>query len=238
MVIVVTSDKLGTSGSDGSTRPADDALRDVTITVYRIDGDYGDEQDFNVYGEVGRMRRNRGGTLTEYLISLAMSSIVIGGAFWLYADSTSQANFVDRYNDAEMNSRQQVDLLLDHIRNAQTCKDAGHIAISAGTATSLSYYGSDSTSDVIMYSLSGTNLVRSANSASKTVLGGVSSLEFTYYVISSGSLVTTSNPNAPTTGELSSLAAIEVEAMANVDGIERKLAGIVRLRNSPYKTKL
>jgi Tfp pilus assembly protein PilW len=184
------------------------------------------------------MRRNRGGTLIEYLISLVLSSVVIGAAFWMYSDSTSQAHFVDRYNDAESNARQQVDLLLDHVRNAQSCKDAGQIAISAGTATSLSYYGSNSTSDVIMYSLSGTDLVRTANSASKTVLDGVSSLEFTYYVISSGALVTTANANVPTSSELPSLAAVEVTAKADVDGIERELSGLVRLRNSPYKSKL
>jgi hypothetical protein len=38
--INIVSDKLGVNGSDGSVRPSDDALRDVTITVYRISGNY------------------------------------------------------------------------------------------------------------------------------------------------------------------------------------------------------
>jgi type II secretory pathway component PulJ len=184
------------------------------------------------------MRLKRGASLTEALVALMLSSIVVGGGFWVYLDSTSQSYFAERYSDAEMDARQQVDLLLDHIRNAQSCKDADRAAIKAASATSISYYGSDNVGDVITYGLSGTNLVRSDSSGTKTVLDNVSKLEFTYFVMSSGTLTQTSNLNIPDQSELPLLAAVKVEAMAEFDGVSRELSGTVRLRNSPYKKRL
>ena len=190
------------------------------------------------------MRRISGLTIIELVISLVITLMITGALLRVFVDSTTNQVSVENQNEAEAKARQPLDTLIDHLRNAQMYKAGDLAVINAGTATSVTYYASNSATDTIRYFLDGTDLKRTESGVTSVVMNDVQELEFTYFQSNVSppqyytATVTTADPNAPTAAELPLLAQIDVRVVANIDGYVRELQGFVRLRNSPFKGKL
>jgi hypothetical protein len=180
-----------------------------------------------------------------------MTLVLAAALFMIFTNAHDSQTMVVGQSDAETGARQPLDTLADHIRNAQQYKFAStenvnsYKVIASGTATTIEYYASNSSTDIVRYELTGTNLTRTADGATDTVMSNVQSLEFRYYKLPSGSttynnsaLVETSNPNSPSASELPLLAAVRITANVNIDGFTRQLMTTVRLRNSPRKVRI
>lgn len=199
------------------------------------------------------MRRFQAGvSYIELLVSLLMTIVIAGGLFSVFKNTYESRDFVVGQGTAETAARTPIDTLADHIRDAQQCHIGSgsnvtdYSVIANGTATSVTYYKSDSSTDTVKYWLSGTDLKRTADGSTTTVLSNVQSLQFNYkktpasgnYNNLDTNLLDTSNPNAPSAAELPYLSQIAISASVKIDGYVRDMASLVRLRNSPRKIHL
>ena len=198
--------------------------------------------------------RRSGVTLIELLVSLLMTIVIAGALFAIFTNTYASRDFALGQGNAEAEARGPLDDLADHLRDAQQYWTTGSTAptsvsqssvIASGTATSVTYYKSNSSTDTVQLFLNGTNLNRTADGTTTTVLTNVQSLRFTYYIPASGgqnynnsAVVTTVNPNQPSAAELPLLTEIDIDANVNDSGYQRELVAKVRLRNSPYKLHL
>jgi type II secretory pathway component PulJ len=198
------------------------------------------------------MRKQAGITLMEVLVTTVLMGVIAGGLFQVFANTYSDRDFVVRQGTLETASRTPIDTLADHIRNAQQVHSVepptqvAHSSVLAeGTKTSVTYYKSGSSTDTVKYWLSGTELKRTADGSTVTVLSDVQELEFQYFKLPAGSnnynnssVVPTTDINGPTVAEGPLISQISIRAKVNVDGYLREMASLVRLRNSPYKVNL
>ena len=186
------------------------------------------------------MRRMRGAIMVDMLMGLLVSFLVGAVIMSAMQSSVTARDVVNEQNESQTNARQPLDIMADHLRNAQLASTAPEQVIGAGSATSVTYYV-DSARTAVTYSLSGTTLQRVDNATTTTVLTGVSSLRFTYYKIATynaAGFVACTSPSAPSALELARLAAIQIDATVTQDGYTSSYSTIVRLRNSPKKTRL
>ena len=198
------------------------------------------------------MRRQAGITLMEVLVTTVLMGVIAGGLFQVFANTYSDRDFVVRQGTLETSSRAPIDALADHIRDAQQVHSvepptqvSQSSVIADGTKTSITYYKSGSSTDTVKYWLSGTDLKRTADGSTVTVLSDVQELEFQYFKIPAGStnynnssVAPTTDINVPTAAERPLLSQISIRAKVSVDGYLREMASLVRLRNSPYKVSL
>ena len=200
------------------------------------------------------MRCTRAGlTLVEMLVSLLMTLVIAGALFTVFVNTFQSRDVVVGQGTAETNARTPIDDLADHLRDAQQYWTTGASqpsqvtqskVIADGSATSITYYKSNSSTDTVQYWLDGTNLKRTADGTTSVVLSNVNALQFIYYKTSASGnynnsvVAPTDNPSAPTAAELPYLSQIKITASVNIDGFQRELASLVRLRNSPYKVHL
>jgi hypothetical protein len=195
-------------------------------------------------------RRNRGVTYVELLLGLFCTVLMLAALATLFGADNVANRLVFNDTFAIQQSREPLDTLADHLRDAQVCGTPGtncaaadvsgtSAVISAGASSDITYYSSSSTATgtPVRYYLSGTSLIRSVGGTNTTVLSNVSSLTLTYYdstSYNSGSLTTTANPNAPVATELWKLAAVKITASTTSNGRTSQFSTLVRLRNSPY----
>jgi type II secretory pathway component PulJ len=201
------------------------------------------------------MRRTQAGiSLLEMLVSLLMTLVISGALFTVFVNTFQSREVVVGQGTAETNARTPIDVMADHLRNAQqywttggttpTLASQSSVLADAST-TSVTYYASNNVSDTVQYWLDGTILKRTAGASTTVVMTGVQSLELTYYKTdananynNSGVALTAGNGHSPTSGERSFISQIQIRAKVNVDGYSREIASLVRLRNSPYKVHL
>jgi hypothetical protein len=188
------------------------------------------------------MRKVQGYSIIELLVGILCVTILSAALINAFSIGFKMHDTVIGQNLAYVEDRVAVDVMADHIRNAQTYVDGsnGTIAIASGaSATSITYY-SDAAGTTVRYRLSGTNLVRTTGGTDKTVATNISSLELTYYKSSSynGAWSTTTNAQAPADSELRLLAGVEINVSVAKDGYTNQYRSLVRLRNSPKKTAL
>lgn len=196
----------------------------------------------------------RGWTAIELMVSLFVTSILLIAMYGLYQ---MQANVQTEAFDVTASARDArgpLDTLSDHLRMAsmcdsgQGCTGVSNSALDSGSASDLTYYSSASGAKV-RYHVSGTTLVRTVGTSNTNALVNVDSLTFTYYVCAlnvdgtapaynSATLTPTANPNAPTSAELPSLGAVRITASTSTEGRTLQYSTLVRLRNSPKRTKL
>jgi hypothetical protein len=177
------------------------------------------------------------------VLGLFLSFLV--GSVIMSAMQTSIASreTVIEQNQSQTDARQPLDLMADHLRNAQLAAAAPYQAISYGAASAVTYY-SDGAGSQVTYLLSGTTLSRTEGDITATaspVLTGVTSLRFVYYKIATynaAGFVPCTTPTAPLATELPRLAAIQIDATVTQDGHTSTYSTLVRLRNSPRKTRL
>ena len=196
--------------------------------------------------------RSRGASLVELLMSLLMTIIIAGALFAVFTNTYASRDFAVGQGSAETDARTPLDNLADHLRDAQQYHSvepptavSQSSVIANATATSVTYYKSNSSTDTVRLWLNGTDLDRTADGSTSTILKNVQTLEFQYFIPASGSqnynnsnVVTTTNPNQPSAAEMPLLCQITIRANVNDDGFQRELACVVRLRNSPYKLHL
>lgn len=187
------------------------------------------------------MKRIRGAILMDMLMGLMVSFLVGAVIMSAIQTSVSARQTVTEQNDSQTEARRPLDIMADHLRNAQLASSAPQQVLAAGaTATSLTYY-SDAARTPITYALSGTTLNRTDGGSTTVVLTGVTSLRFSYYKIASynaAGFVACTTPTAPLSTELTRLAAIQIDASVTQDGYTSSYSTIVRLRNSPKKLRL
>jgi hypothetical protein len=197
--------------------------------------------------------RSRGASLVELLMSLLMTIIIAGALFAVFTNTYASRDFAVGQGSAETDARTPLDNLADHLRDAQQYHSvepptavSQSSVIANGTATSVTYYKSNSSSDTVRLWLNGTDLDRTADGSTTTILKNVQTLEFQYFKTPSASgnynnsslVATTDNSHSPTAAELPLISEITIRANVNDDGFQRELACVVRLRNSPYKLHL
>lgn len=196
--------------------------------------------------------RSRGASLVELLMSLLMTIIIAGALFAVFTNTYASRDFAVGQGSAETDARTPLDNLADHLRDAQQYHSvepptavSQSSVIANATTTSVTYYKSNSSTDTVRLWLNGTDLDRTADGSTTTILKNVQALEFQYFIPASGSqnynnsnVVTTTNPNQPSAAEMPLLCQITIRANVNDDGFQRELACVVRLRNSPYKLHL
>jgi hypothetical protein len=182
----------------------------------------------------------RGTTLTELLVVTLLLVVAGASLFGVFTVSFGIHDKVIGQNNAFAEARKAVDLMADHLRNAQLNSDSNTgSAIHAASINDLTYYA-DTAPTQIRYRLNGTNIERTDSGTTTTVARSIQSLTLTYYKLSSynGSWTTTTNASAPTNSELKEIAGIEIAVDVAMDGYATQYRTLVRLRNSPWKHKL
>lgn len=189
------------------------------------------------------MRRQRGALLVDMIVGL-LASFLVGAVLMSAMQSTVTAReTVNEQNESQTNVRQPIDLVADHLRNAQLTSATPEQVISAASATSVTYH-TNAAGAQVSYFLRGTTLMRTEGDVTVSatpVLTGVTSLRFTYYKIATynaAGFAPCSSPSAPTSTELPRLSAIQIDATVTQDGYSATYSTLVRLRNSPKKTRL
>jgi hypothetical protein len=184
------------------------------------------------------------------LVSLLMTLVIAGALFTVFVNTFQSREVVVGQGTAETSARTPIDDLADHLRDAQYHKIGSgtsvtdYSVIADAAATSVTYYKSDSATDTVQYWLDGTDLKRTADGTTTVVLGNVNKLEFVYYKTgvngnyNNSVVAQTDNASAPTAAERPYLSQIKITASVTIDGFQRELASLVRLRNSPYKVHL
>lgn len=199
-----------------------------------------------------RNRRRRGILVIELLIA-GFLALLVGSATLMLVQSTYNSRSVlSGQNLTYAGSRQVMDTLADKLRNAQQYQVGGSyrvlsaasgsdITICSDTSGGTTRFWQDTTVSPAALKMTVTS---GGTATTSTLLSGVTSLQFTYYMSSganyatpSGNWTTTANPNAPTDGEKPAVGAIYVTATVGIGGYSRSIASFVRLRNSPYKSK-
>ena len=190
------------------------------------------------------MRRLRGSTLIEAMVALLLLMLLGLGAFQFFVSSNLARDSMMYGNTAITDGRQPIDIVSDHLRNAQqyTSDNITYVAISAATATSVTYY-TDASGSTVQYLLSGSNLQRVDSTGTTTVLPNVSSLQFTYYLAPSASsyytdTLTVGDPTGFGVPERARIAEIKITGAVTANGYSRSFSTTVRLRNSPRKVRL
>ena len=190
------------------------------------------------------LRLRRAATLIEALIA-ALLSLFVGTALLMLIQSTMTAKSSVTNEGATMRDvRRSLDTLANNLRNAQMVSGTG--VFSAASANSITCYTNTAGTATARYwldpSTTPPGFKQNVGGVTTVLLTDVQSIQFTYYLDSGtnytspgASWSTTSNPNAPTAGEIPNIGAVGITVTVNSGGISRTLTTIIRLRNSPSK---
>jgi hypothetical protein len=188
----------------------------------------------------------------ETLIA-SLLSLLMGAALLVLVQGTySSRSVITGENNVNAGAREVMDLLADHIRNAQLYNNgSNYVVFSAASSNSLTCY-TNTTGDTIRYwldtsaspyVLKQTQTVGGV-ATTTTILSGVQSLTYTYYVdngtnytAATSSWATTTIPSNPLSTEIPNVSAVSITATVTVNGYSRQLSTFIRLRNSPNKNR-
>ena len=112
----------------------------------------------------------RGFTLTELLVALAMLGLVLTGVYTLQQQGLYSYMIGSAKVEAQQNARIALDLMIRELRSATS--------VTATAAGDLTFV--DQNSVTIRYNLNGTALQRTENGVVSILIGGVQSLALTY----------------------------------------------------------
>lgn len=191
------------------------------------------------------MRNRRAGvTLVELMVGIVIT-LFLGSVFWGIMTISYSVNYnVVGKNMVSADARRAVELLASHLTNAQLNKSTStgvlNSAIHAAAATDITYYTDATGADTVRYRLSGTNLLRTDSGGDSVAATHIQSISLKYFKATAynSAWVPTTDPVAPTAAELVQLAGIEVKVTVTRDGYSADYTSMVRLRNSPKKSKL
>jgi len=112
----------------------------------------------------------RGFTLTELLVAMAMLGLLLTGVYTLQQQGLYSYMVGSAKVEAQQNARVALDLMIRELRSATSVT-----AIAVGDLTFV-----DQNGVTIRYNLTGTNLQRTANGVLDVLIGGVSNMSLTY----------------------------------------------------------
>ncbi len=112
----------------------------------------------------------RGFTLTELLVSMAMLGMILGGVYTLQQQGLYSYLMGSAKVEAQQNARGAMDLMIRELRSAT--------AVTAIAASDISFVDQDG--KAVRYNLSGANLQRTFDAAVDVLIGGTQNLAFTY----------------------------------------------------------
>jgi prepilin-type N-terminal cleavage/methylation domain-containing protein len=150
------------------------------------------------------IRDQRGFTLTELLVVMAVLGLVMAGVFVIQQQGMRSYLMGASRVEVQQNARTTLELLVRELRSAQT------VTILGG-ASDITFL--DQTGATIRYQLVGTTLNRSVNGTAAVLVGGVQSLTLTYYSAFDGSTNTGTVTATP--------GSVKVIRIAIVTGSER-----------------
>lgn len=118
------------------------------------------------------LRNQRGFTLTELLIAMALLGMILSGVFALQQQGMQSYLMGASRVEVQQNARTSLELIVRELRSAQAVTAVG----GAGDMTFLDQNGT-----TVRYQLVGSMLNRSANGVPAALVGGVQTVTFTYY---------------------------------------------------------
>jgi|GEM_PF-3781161 len=123
-------------------------------------------------------------TLIEVLVALMVSLVIGGIVFQGFGVLRTGHEIGERQNYAIANGRTGIDMLADHVRNAERCTSligcVNNAMIAPGSnATTLTYYTA-STGSPVTYSFRGGSLYRTKGGVETRILRGLQSFSVTY----------------------------------------------------------
>lgn len=148
-------------------------------------------------------------------------------------------------NLASSQTRQSLDAVADHLRNADACTVSASgtvdsvLDLTNTNATSVTYYG-NGTCTKVRYFLTNGTLSRTDNNVTTIIVRNVTALTFKYYKATTynAAWTLTTSPSAPTAAELPFVCGIQMDITTNSNNVTNRIQTTVRLRNAPKKTNL
>jgi prepilin-type N-terminal cleavage/methylation domain-containing protein len=173
------------------------------------------------------MNSERGFSLAELLIVIAILGFMMGGLFTLQRQGQLAYMVGAARVEVQQNGRIAIESMMTEIRSARTINAYPANCNTAGGGTTITF--NDQNDVATTYSLAGTNLDRTVGGVATTVIGGVQSLKIWCY-----------NTSNTLTATLADIRTIRVQvttrtergAAANSPGDQHAISeGRVRLRN-------
>ena len=120
------------------------------------------------------VRDQRGFTLAELLVVMALTGLILAGVFAIQQQGTNSYLMGAGRVETQQNARTALDLMTRELRTAQS-------VTALGGPTDITFV--DSSGVTVRYQLSGTTLIRTAAGVGGVLIGGVvpGSLTFTFY---------------------------------------------------------
>ena len=120
------------------------------------------------------VRDQRGFTLAELMVVMALTGLVLAGVFSIQQQGTNSYLMGAGRVEVQQNARVALEQMVRELRSAET-------VTALGSATDITFV--DVTGVVVRYQLTGTTLNRTAAGVGGVIIGGVQSLTFTYYAV-------------------------------------------------------
>jgi len=194
---------------------------------------------------MGRAIKQRAATLLEMLLITLIGALIAAMIFQQMTTLLAGQSMDMDTNLASTQTRQSLDAVADHLRNADACSVSASgtvdsvLDLTNTNATSVTYYG-DTTCTKVRYFLTSGTLSRTDNNVTTIIVRNVTSLTFKYYKAATYNAAwsLTTDPSAPTATELPSVCGILMDITTSSNGVSNRIQTTVRLRNAPKKTNL
>ena len=118
------------------------------------------------------VRDQRGFTLAELMVVMALTGLVLAGVFAIQQEGTNSYLMGAGRVETQQNARVALEQMVRELRSAESIT-------AIGSATDVTFV--DVTGTTVRYQLSGTTLNRTAAGVGGVLIGGVQSLSLTYY---------------------------------------------------------
>jgi prepilin-type N-terminal cleavage/methylation domain-containing protein len=147
-------------------------------------------------------RNQRGFSLAELLVVMALTGLVLAGVFAIQQSGTSSYLMGASRVEVQQNARTALELMVRELRSAES-------VTTLASATDITFV--DVTGATVRYQLTGATLNRTAAGVGGVLIGGVQSLTFTYYATGFDPVTNT----GPTTTVPANLKAVRIQIITS-----------------------